>query len=76
MTQQYIGLKVVTAWPEIKATGDSKQIGYAVKYEDGYISWSPKAVFEAAYAPLDPNYNVKVSVSSQDCRCPGKTTAS
>jgi hypothetical protein len=25
------------------------QEGYAVKYPDGYISWSPKAVFEAAY---------------------------
>lgn len=23
--------------------------GYRVKYEDGYLSWSPKAVFEAAY---------------------------
>lgn len=26
--------------------------GYSVKYPDGYISWSPKAVFEAAYLPL------------------------
>lgn len=23
--------------------------GYRVMYEDGYLSWSPKAVFEAAY---------------------------
>jgi len=23
--------------------------GYLVEYEDGYISWSPKAVFEEAY---------------------------
>jgi hypothetical protein len=23
--------------------------GYKVKYEDGYISWSPKDVFEKAY---------------------------
>lgn len=23
--------------------------GYRVRYEDGYLSWSPKAVFEAAY---------------------------
>ena len=23
--------------------------GYRVQYEDGYLSWSPKAVFEAAY---------------------------
>jgi hypothetical protein len=28
------------------------QEGYAVKYVDGYISWSPKDVFEAAYQPI------------------------
>lgn len=26
--------------------------GYAVKYENGHISWSPKAIFEAAYTPM------------------------
>lgn len=26
--------------------------GYGVKYEDGYTSWSPKGVFEAAYVPM------------------------
>lgn len=26
--------------------------GYAVKYPDGYQSWSPAAAFEAAYLPL------------------------
>lgn len=45
MTCDYIGTKQVTAWPEVK---DGKE-GYAVKYADGYISWSPKDVFEAAY---------------------------
>lgn len=25
--------------------------GYKVVYEDGYVSWSPKATFEAAYRP-------------------------
>jgi len=24
---------------------------YLVRYEDGYVSWSPKAAFEAGYAP-------------------------
>ena len=37
MTQDYYGTKRITAWPEIK---DNKE-GYAVKYADGYISWSP-----------------------------------
>lgn len=26
--------------------------GYMVKYPDGYVSWSPKAVFEDAYREL------------------------
>lgn len=48
MTQEYVGVKQVTAWPQEK---DGKE-GYAVKYADGYTSWSPKAVFEEAYLPL------------------------
>lgn len=27
--------------------------GYRVRYPDGYVSWSPKAVFEEAYRPTD-----------------------
>lgn len=45
MTQEYIGTKQVTGWPSPKDGVD----GYAVKYEDGYTSWSPKDVFEKAY---------------------------
>ena len=30
-----------------------KEKGYEVRYEDGYVSWSPKAVFEAAYRRTD-----------------------
>lgn len=48
MTQDYIGVKQVTAWEEVK---DGKE-GYAVKYEDGYISWSPKETFEKYYLPM------------------------
>lgn len=48
MTQQYTGSKIVTAWPQQK----DGQTGYAVKYTDGYTSWSPAATFEAAYLPL------------------------
>lgn len=48
MTQEYIGVKQVTAWPQDK----DGQPGYAVKYADGYISWSPKDVFEAAYISI------------------------
>ncbi|WP_333676797.1 hypothetical protein [Dyella sp.] len=48
MTQQYVGTKIVTAWPENQQGRD----GYAVKYADGYKSWSPKDTFEEAYRPL------------------------
>jgi Protein of unknown function (DUF2829) len=61
MTQEYFGTKRVTAWPEAKQIrlpdehGNvfPMEDGYAVKYSDGYTSWSPKDVFEAAYQPLD-----------------------
>lgn len=45
MTHKYIGTKVITAWPAEK----DGQPGYGVKYADGYMSWSPKDVFEEAY---------------------------
>lgn len=45
--QYYIGVKQVFAWPQEK----DGTPGYAVKYPDGYTSWSPKEVFEAAYLP-------------------------
>ncbi len=48
MTQSYIGTKQVLAWEQEK----DGQPGYAVKYPDGYISWSPKDVFEEAYLPM------------------------
>ncbi|MEM9579078.1 MAG: DUF2829 domain-containing protein [Pseudomonadota bacterium] len=55
MTQDYYGTKRVTAWrddnPEVDDVLRPGE-GYAVKYEDGYISWSPKEVFEAAYQPI------------------------
>jgi hypothetical protein len=45
----YYGTKKVTAWSQRRA--NSEEPGYAVRYEDGYTSWSPKATFEAAYQP-------------------------
>ena len=45
MTKFYIGTKQVLAWPQEK----NGARGYAVKYPDGYVSWSPADVFEAAY---------------------------
>lgn len=50
----YIGTKVVRAEREEKlvnntASGPVMEQGYKVVYEDGYVSWSPKAVFERSY---------------------------
>ena len=58
--KQYIGIKIVKAMPmtmtkaqevlgrELKpATVEEK--GFLVEYKDGYMSWSPKSVFEEAY---------------------------
>ena len=52
----YIGTKIVNARPA-QATGDvgdhnAGDDGYEVKYEDGYVSWSPKAVFERTYREI------------------------
>lgn len=47
--KQYIGTKIVWAFPESKGPLPGGEEGYAVIYKDGYRSWSPKAVFEAAY---------------------------
>ena len=37
--------------------------GYAVKYSDGYTSWSPKDVFEKAYLKVNPNPSLPSGVS-------------
>lgn len=59
--QKYIGTKALVAvlmtlgdynlhrgW-NIPADEDPAKEGYLVQYEDGYISWSPKEVFEESY---------------------------
>ena len=57
--ERYIGTKIIEAEPMTSEeyneairplfySGNDKR-GYKVKYEDGYISWSPKDVFEKAY---------------------------
>ncbi|WP_300157131.1 Gp49 family protein [Solidesulfovibrio sp.] len=62
MTKTYLGVKMVTAWEQEK---DGKP-GYAVKYSDGYISWSPKDVFEAAYFCLEDGHNNKIVQNDVD----------
>ncbi|MGN0998657.1 MAG: DUF2829 domain-containing protein [Faecousia sp.] len=63
--KQYIGTKMIQAEPAYRVDGKvfvkSQPVpsgyyiedGYKVVYPDGYESWSPKDVFEAAYRPTD-----------------------
>lgn len=59
-------------WPEESANipelSSSTREGYAVRYADGYESWSPKDVFERAYLPISINENLgtdKPSIGQQ-----------
>lgn len=61
----YIGTKIIEAKPmtrgdynifrgwQIPENENQEDEGYLVKYPDGYISWSPKEVFEEAYRECD-----------------------
>lgn len=55
MLQKYVGTKLVDAEPHVLTEANGEHpigtVGYRVVYEGGYESWSPKAVFEAAYKP-------------------------
>ena len=57
MKQAFIGVKVILAEPkpapdDVKGNNKPGDPGYEVQYPDGYISWSPKDVFEQAYRPI------------------------
>lgn len=63
--KQYIGAKIIMAEPAYRVDGKvfakanivpcgyKIEDGYKVVYPDGYESWSPKDVFEAAYRATD-----------------------
>lgn len=64
--KRYIGTKIIEAEPAYKVDGKTVQPtdwpvpegskaeeGYAVRYPDGYMSWTPKEVFEEAYRQTD-----------------------
>ena len=61
-TEVYIGTKIVRAklmtdyqfenYTGKKLVGNTIKDGYKVTCEDGYISWSPKEVFERCYRKL------------------------
>lgn len=52
MSQFYIGIKQIFAWPEPKNGQDGYHVVYDKGTKDEYHSWSPKDKFEAAYLPM------------------------
>lgn len=74
--QYYIGTKLIQAEPAIRVDGKvyplsgpvprsmEREEGYRVRYSDGYESWSPKAVFESAYLPLQVNSDLRTDAPS------------
>ena len=63
--KEYIGTKLIKAEPEYRLEGKmypkdkpyprsmNLEDGYRVVYKGGYVSWSPKDVFEESYKALD-----------------------
>lgn len=77
--EKYIGTKVIEAVPAIRKGGkvyekdwpipksmDPVEEGYKVRYPDGYESWSPKAVFEEAYRPVN-GMNFGLAIEAAKC---------
>ncbi|MEO0376643.1 MAG: hypothetical protein AAF329_18890 [Cyanobacteria bacterium P01_A01_bin.17] len=71
MTRHYVGTKLIQAWesPADKDYGQHKagSPGYGVRYQDGYTSWSPKEVFEAAYLCIG---DLDASIIDSSCISP------
>ena len=75
--KKYIGTEIIEAVPAIHLEGKiyeegwliprcmgQREEGYKVRYADGYESWSPKAVFEAAYLEVVTNKELRTSAPS------------
>lgn len=71
--KKFIGVKIIEAEPMTRRDfyvnvkkqdyNDENEHGYMVKYPDGYVSWSPKNVFEKAYMEIIPNPRLKTDIS-------------
>ena len=73
--KKYIGCKLIEAEPmsrgdynkyrgwTIPENENPEDQGYLVKYPDGYVSWSPKHIFDSAYLMVDDNDKLPSGVS-------------
>ncbi len=80
--KKFIGTKQIEAEPMtrgeynqyhgwiIPANENPEDEGYLVKYNDGYISWSPKKQFEESYSTIgeNPLYDTALLMKSNDFR--------
>ena len=69
----YVGTKIIRAEEmdretffkknknENLGTNVPNEHGYLVQYPDGYVSWSPKAIFEEAYRLISVNEHSLIS---------------
>jgi Phage protein (N4 Gp49/phage Sf6 gene 66) family len=55
--QYFIGVKLIEAEPAAK----NGEPGYAIKYPDGYVSWSSKETFESAYLRIGGVENTRIN---------------
>ena len=65
--KKYIGTKIIEAEPAyrvVDAEGNGTvDLGYKVRYPDGYESFSPKGAFDDAYHPIDGmNFGLAIEV--------------
>ena len=85
MMKRYIGTKIIEAVPAVRLGGTAGEIyeegqpiprsmglreqGYKVRYPDGHVSWSPKAVFEEAYRPTeDMSFGLAIEAAKKGMR--------
>lgn len=72
MLKTYIGAKIIQAEPMdnhnfvVRCKGGNipeyeNSEGYKVVYPDGYVSWSPKNVFEEAYREISAKERALIS---------------
>ena len=71
----YIGTKIIAALPMTRKTFEAQyrqnqqhedkddEHGYVVRYPEGYVSWSPKRVFEASYREVTEDEKDNVNLS-------------
>lgn len=80
----YIGTKIIEAAPAVRMRGkvyganeliipismELVEEGYKVRYQDGYESFNPKAVFEEAYRPIDGmNFGLAIEAMKKGKKC-------